>query len=286
MVVSMPVAPPQSGPADGTQTGHCGNVRISPGRRREPGAGRRRRAARSCARWRSTCAPAATRCSPPPTAPQALATAAAHPPDLVMLDLGLPDMDGVEVIRGLRGWTDRADHRAVRPRPTARDKVDALDAGRRRLRHQAVRHGRAAGPDAGRAAPRPAADDAGEPVVEPRRVTVDLAAPPGRDARHGGDVRLTPDRVAPARGAASATPASWSASAQLLQRGLGTRRTRPRRTTCACTWRSCGTSSRPTRPGRATCSPSPGWATASSPEPMGRLRATPPHLGLRCAEPT
>ncbi len=31
--------------------------------------------------------------------------AAKHPPDLVILDLGLPDLDGVEVIEGLRGWT-------------------------------------------------------------------------------------------------------------------------------------------------------------------------------------
>lgn len=36
----------------------------------------------------------------------ALALAAKHPPDLVLLDLGLPDMDGVDVIAGLRGWTD------------------------------------------------------------------------------------------------------------------------------------------------------------------------------------
>lgn len=36
---------------------------------------------------------------------QALQVAAAHPPDLVILDLGLPDMDGSEVIAGLRGWT-------------------------------------------------------------------------------------------------------------------------------------------------------------------------------------
>jgi two-component system KDP operon response regulator KdpE len=35
----------------------------------------------------------------------ALRAAAANPPDLVILDLGLPDMDGNEVAHGLRGWT-------------------------------------------------------------------------------------------------------------------------------------------------------------------------------------
>ena len=45
-----------------------------------------------------------------------------------MLDLGLPGIDGIEVIRGLRGWSTRADHRAVGARRRA-DKVAALDAG-------------------------------------------------------------------------------------------------------------------------------------------------------------
>lgn len=36
---------------------------------------------------------------------QALVIASRHPPDVVLLDLGLPDLDGVEVISGLRGWT-------------------------------------------------------------------------------------------------------------------------------------------------------------------------------------
>jgi two-component system KDP operon response regulator KdpE len=58
----------------------------------------------------------------------ALQAAADAPPDLVVLDLGLPDLDGVEVIRGLRGWTD-APIIVLSGRTGARDKVEALDAG-------------------------------------------------------------------------------------------------------------------------------------------------------------
>jgi two-component system KDP operon response regulator KdpE len=58
----------------------------------------------------------------------ALATAAETPPDLVVLDLGLPDLDGIEVIRGLRGWTD-APIIVLSGRTGAHDKVEALDAG-------------------------------------------------------------------------------------------------------------------------------------------------------------
>ena len=35
----------------------------------------------------------------------ALAAASAQPPDIVILDLGLPDLDGVAVVEGLRGWS-------------------------------------------------------------------------------------------------------------------------------------------------------------------------------------
>jgi two-component system KDP operon response regulator KdpE len=62
------------------------------------------------------------------TGGEALATAGAHPPDLVILDLGLPDLDGVDVIHGLRGWTG-APILVLSGRSDSSDKVEALDAG-------------------------------------------------------------------------------------------------------------------------------------------------------------
>ncbi len=59
---------------------------------------------------------------------EALELAAKHPPDLVILDLGLPDLDGVEVIHGLRGWTS-APIIVLSGRADSTDKVEALDAG-------------------------------------------------------------------------------------------------------------------------------------------------------------
>jgi two-component system KDP operon response regulator KdpE len=59
---------------------------------------------------------------------QALEQASRHPPDLVILDLGLPDLDGVEVIHGLRGWTT-APIIVLSGRADSTDKVEALDAG-------------------------------------------------------------------------------------------------------------------------------------------------------------
>ena len=58
----------------------------------------------------------------------ALRLAAAHPPDAVILDLGLPDMDGSEVIAGLRGWTD-VPIIVLSAREQSREKVAALDDG-------------------------------------------------------------------------------------------------------------------------------------------------------------
>ena len=62
------------------------------------------------------------------TGAEALQQASRHPPDLVILDLGLPDLDGVEVIQGLRGWTS-APIIVLSGRADSTDKVDALDAG-------------------------------------------------------------------------------------------------------------------------------------------------------------
>jgi two-component system KDP operon response regulator KdpE len=59
---------------------------------------------------------------------EALQRAVSHQPDLVMLDLGMPQLNGIEVIAGLRGWS-RVPILVVSGRTGASDKVDALDAG-------------------------------------------------------------------------------------------------------------------------------------------------------------
>ncbi|MEW2301808.1 response regulator [Streptomyces sp. NPDC006655] len=121
----------------------------------------------------------------------ALELAASRHPDVVVLDLGLPDMDGVEVIRGLRGWT-RVPILVLSARHSSDEKVEALDAGAddyvtkpfgmdellARLR-AAVRR---AEPVAGGGE-----DDV---LVETEGFTVDLAAK--KVNRAGRDVRLTP----------------------------------------------------------------------------------------------
>ncbi|GAA2622889.1 MULTISPECIES: response regulator [Streptomyces] len=121
----------------------------------------------------------------------ALELAAARHPDVVVLDLGLPDMDGVEVIKGLRGWT-RVPILVLSARHSSDEKVEALDAGAddyvtkpfgmdellARLR-AAVRR---AEPAAG--------SGEGEVIVETDGFTVDLAAK--KAVREGRDVRLTP----------------------------------------------------------------------------------------------
>ncbi|MEU7864139.1 response regulator [Nonomuraea sp. NPDC049141] len=63
-----------------------------------------------------------------PDGTAALRQAADWHPDLIILDLGLPDLDGVDVIHGLRGWTS-VPIIVLSGRAGSPDKVDALDAG-------------------------------------------------------------------------------------------------------------------------------------------------------------
>ena len=117
----------------------------------------------------------------------ALAAAAAAPPDLVILDLGLPDLDGVEVVGGLRGWCG-APIIVLSARHGQGDKVAALDAGADDYITKPF------GMDEllarVRAALRRAAPGEQAPVVGTAAFTVDLAAK--RVTTAAGEVRLTP----------------------------------------------------------------------------------------------
>jgi two-component system KDP operon response regulator KdpE len=122
---------------------------------------------------------------------EALRTAAQHPPDLVILDLGLPDMDGVEVIEGLRGWTD-APIIVLSGRADSTDKVRALDCGADDYVTKPF------GMDEllarMRAAVRRSSPESAEPQVKLGDLTIDLAAK--RVTRNSADadstIRLTP----------------------------------------------------------------------------------------------
>ncbi len=117
----------------------------------------------------------------------ALRHAASSPPDLVVLDLGLPDMDGAEVVAGLRGWAS-VPIIVLSARDSQWAKVDALDAGADDYvtkpfgMDELLARIRAA---LRRATPEPPA-----PVVTTGAFTVDLAA--HRVTRNGAPVRLTP----------------------------------------------------------------------------------------------
>ena len=58
----------------------------------------------------------------------AILEASSHNPDIILLDLGLPDMDGIEVIRKIRTWSN-VPIIVISARSEDMDKVDALDAG-------------------------------------------------------------------------------------------------------------------------------------------------------------
>ena len=173
-----------------------------------------------------------------------------HHPDAVILDLGLPGMDGVEVIEGLRGWTD-VPIVVLSVREREADKVAALDAGAddyvtkpfgmdellARLR-AALR----------RAAP---ADE--ERDRRDARLPVDLAAKRVTDAsgRRAPDAHRVGDRRGP-----RAKPGKLVTQRQLLHDVWGPQYERRRRTTSASTSPRSATSSRRNRRGLGTSSPS------------------------------
>lgn len=119
----------------------------------------------------------------------ALRAAAEKRPDVVILDLGLPDISGIEVIAGLRGWLT-VPVIVLSARTDSGDKVEALDAGAddyvtkpfgmdeflARLRAAARRNA--------------AATEIDQPIVETSSFTVDLAAK--KVTKNGRDVHLTP----------------------------------------------------------------------------------------------
>lgn len=63
-----------------------------------------------------------------PTGAQALIEAVSQKPDIMLLDLGLPDMDGVEIIKKVRSWSNMPII-VISARSEDRDKIEALDAG-------------------------------------------------------------------------------------------------------------------------------------------------------------
>ena len=120
---------------------------------------------------------------------EALRTAAEHRPDAVILDLGLPGVDGVEVIEGLRGWST-APIIVLSVREREVDKVAALDAGADDYVTKPFGMGELLARL--RAALRRASPaDREEPVVSTPDFTVDLGVKTVAD-RHGTEIRLTP----------------------------------------------------------------------------------------------
>ncbi|MEJ8642059.1 response regulator transcription factor [Streptomyces sp. MS1.HAVA.3] len=122
---------------------------------------------------------------------EALDAVAACRPDAVLLDLGLPDMDGIQVIKNLRGWS-QVPILVVSARHGSSDKIQALDAGADDYITKPFSMDELLARLAAvvRRTPDHGATAADEAVVETEEFTVDLLARKAR--RRGKTVRLTP----------------------------------------------------------------------------------------------
>lgn len=122
---------------------------------------------------------------------EAITAAIDHHPDIFLIDLGMPKLDGIDVIQGIRGWS-QAPILVVSGRAGAADKVEALDAGADDYitKPFAVEELLARI----RALTRRAPQEASAPVVQLGGVTIDLAAHSvTRDISDGKrQIRLTP----------------------------------------------------------------------------------------------
>lgn len=122
---------------------------------------------------------------------QAIAAGIDHQPDIFLLDLGMPELDGIEVIEGIRGWS-QAPILVVSGRAGAAEKVEALDAGADDYitKPFAVQELLARI----RALTRRVPQDTTAPIVRLGEVTIDLAAHSIIRAGAEGDehIRLTP----------------------------------------------------------------------------------------------
>ena len=228
---------------------------------------------------------------------EALAAAARRPPDAVILDLGLPDIDGTEVIAELRRWST-APIIVLSGRASPGDKIGALDAGAddyvtkpfsmaellARLR-AVLRRDEAQPPGptvavVGRCVvdlvahtvtrrpartPWPRAPDGTPATAQPRTTSTAADGEPRRHARPGKR-----------SGSPRPNGKSWRASSAARASSSAPGRCSPRsgdpdmsiaRTTFASTWPGCAASWRTIRHGRAICSPSRGWATGTSRDP-------------------
>ena len=123
------------------------------------------------------------------TGTRALSAAAAVEHDVILLDLGLPDLERAGRDPGVRAYA-QTPIIVLSARTGSGDKVGRARPGRRRLRHQAVQHRRAAGPAAGGNPPHPE-PGRGRAVVLVGSARVDLEAKTVT-AADGSRIHLTP----------------------------------------------------------------------------------------------